>query len=236
MPKTYMSGVTITSEGKKKNKPPPLRSTYFLYRNLKAFNFNTGSWCDNQDENKCICNDDDENTILYPWIHDHYTPITLDNAWGLNARIYYNSIASTTLDATQLTHRISEFTKNVSADIVILGLGNDDIQALRISPNHFYTQLTNTLSQLRQRIYPTQPIIVRTPQYFCCGVIPTTSWNAGRSATFAQIVRDAVKQHANMYLWDVHRLGTNENTCSSTYTKRNVVNMENLILWNLLCQ
>lgn len=202
---------------------------------MKAFNFNTGNWCDIlQDTSDCICNDDADE---YPWINDPYTPITLDNAWGLNAKIHYNRVLGP-LDHTQLIHRISQFTHNLTtaADLVIIGLGNDDIRALRVSAIQFFSQFTKLLANIRQ-FYPTQPLIIKTPQFFCCGVIPTTSWNAGKSSVFAQLVRDVVDQHKNVYLWDVHQLGTNENVCGSTaVTKRNVVNMENLILWNIVCQ
>lgn len=132
---------------------------------------------------------------------------------------------------------MSNFSSHVKkADHVILGLGNADIQALQVSPEQFKSRFADLLKNVRQ-VYPTQQLIVRTPQYFCCGVIPNTSWNAGRSYTFASIVRDVIgQQFPNLLLWDVHLLGTDEHVCQETaYTRRNVINLENQLLWNLIC-
>lgn len=203
---------------------------------MKAFTFNGVQWC-NKDE-PCECNDDDEDTSLYPWLESPYTPMTLDNGLGTGAKIYYNNVQQS-LDRLQLEQQMSDFIKDETlvkkADYVILGLGNGDIQALQVSPEQFKLRFIDMLGQVRQ-LYPTQHIIVRTPQYFCCGVIPKTSWNAGRSYTFASIVRDIVQQDPRLLLWDVHLLGTEDSFCPKTaYSKRNVINLENQLLWNLIC-
>lgn len=128
------------------------------------------------------------------------------------------------------------------ADIVILGFGNEDIRERAVSPLHFADAFLDLLNYIAHTVYPTQRIIVRTPQPFCCGTIKGTSWNAGRSAAFTRAVKDGVERLADMkdriFLWDVHRLGLPENMCvnaGTAYTKRNVINIENLLLWNLVC-
>lgn len=210
---------------------------FLLYRNLKAIKFNGAQWCKDEEED-CTCNDDHEDTLAYPWLQSPYTPMTIDNGLGNSTLIYYNNIQQS-IDPLDLTHQMSTFIKNETlvkkADYVLLGLGNADVQALQVSPEQFKARFTQLLDQVRQ-VYPTQKLIIRTPQYFCCGVILNTSWNAGRSYTFASIVRDIMNQHSDLLLWDTHLLGTDENLCSeTTYTKRNVINLENQLLWNLIC-
>jgi hypothetical protein len=96
------------------------------------------------------------------------------------------------------------------------------------------------LTHLRKEIYPNQKIIIKTPQFFCCGTIWSTSWNTGRSLSFTITVRDTVRsfQDKNMLLWDVHSLGTEDTQClaygGSSYSKSNVVNVENMLLWKLI--
>ena len=128
------------------------------------------------------------------------------------------------------------------ADIVIISLGNDDIPLSRMTPRQFWNSFMDLTSFLLNEIYTNQTIVFRTPQYFGGGTIHGSSWNSGRSRAFATVVRHAVKQFAQqrgkILLWDVHRLGVEDNTCvgsGSAYTKRSVVNIENILLWNLMC-
>lgn len=126
------------------------------------------------------------------------------------------------------------------ADLVIVGVGNEDIALNRLTPLQFEHSLKEFLTCLVNEIYPEQTIIVRTPQYFCCGTIPSSSWNAGRSRAFMNVVSQQVKEMGDrVLLWDVYRLGVEDNMCvsaGSSYTRRNVINLENQLLWNLICK
>jgi hypothetical protein len=187
----------------------------------------------------CICNDDTEDTTLYPWITDPKTPLTIGNSFDIDSNIYYNNVAGSIVDHNEpLVARMKEFTRNAStADIVVIGLGNGDVEGIQVSPKQFISAFVQLLSNIRS-IYPDQPIIVRTPQYFCCGTLYNTAWNAGRSLAFTKVIRTAVQAMEGFSLWDVHHLGTDETTClseGSSYSKRNVVNLENQLLWHLIC-
>lgn len=227
-------------------------------RNLKALKAGK-NWCDldkirliadraeRREKLKCGCNDDSEDPTgeLFPWIADRYTPLKLTNSWDVDSNIYFNSIGSSIVHYQHdIIRSIEDFTKNENvpkADIVIVALGNADVEAIQVSPIQFVPAFKQFLTHLRKEIYPNQKIIVKTPQYFCCGNIWSTSWNTGRSLSFTMTVRDTVRSFKDdkMLLWDVHSLGTEDTTClafgGSSYSKRNVVNVENLLLWNLIC-
>ncbi|KAI8636879.1 hypothetical protein BD408DRAFT_425458 [Parasitella parasitica] len=225
-----------------------------LRRNLKAINFNRSSrWCDfeaiskikNDSERRkqsaCICNDNDEDTTQYSWITDPHVPLEFDNSWDIHTEFFYNNVGgSLTANNPKIFERMKQYATNstsTKADIVIIGLGNDDVQGLKVSLNDFANAFRQMLINARH-VYPTQPIIIRTPQYFCCGTLYTSSWNTGRSLTFSNIVRNLVYSFENMLLWDVHRLGTEETIChpqGTSYSSRNVVSMENQFLYSLIC-
>ncbi|KAI9498165.1 hypothetical protein BDB00DRAFT_867816 [Zychaea mexicana] len=221
-----------------------------MKRNLKAFS--TPSWCsekptsnddsssNDEGQPRCICNDDSEgdNDV---WGTDTNEPLLIRDTWHDDIAFHFNPIGSITLDDWQdrVKQRISELPR---ANIVLLSLGNDDIPLSRMTPRQFWNSFMELTSFLLNEIYSDQTIIVRTPQYFCCGNVHGTSWNSGRSRAFATVIRQAVKllasERSNVLLWDVHRLGMEDNTCvasGSAYTKRSVVNIENLLLWNLMC-
>jgi hypothetical protein len=195
---------------------------------------------------KCACNDDEEDLSRYPWVNNPHIPLIISNSWDVDSKIYYNNIRASIVNHRQgIDHTITEFVSNETivpkADVVIVGLGSGDVEAIQASPKQFATSYIQFLTHLRKEIYPTQKIIIKTPQYFCCGNIWSTSWNTGRSLAFTIIVREAVEsfKDENMLLWDVYSIGTEETTClnvgGSSYSKRNTVNLENLLLWNLIC-
>ncbi|KAI8139582.1 hypothetical protein BJV82DRAFT_672553 [Fennellomyces sp. T-0311] len=207
-----------------------------IKRNLKAFN--TPSWCGSDStDTRCICNDDfdDDN-----WgTDDINAPLMITDTWHNDIRVDFNPIGSITLRDLRETirERASQLPR---ADLVMISVGNDDITLSRMTPIQFWHSFTDLMAFLVDEVYPEQTIIVRTPQYFSGGTVYGTSWNSGRSRAFATVVRQAVKQlqRPNILLWDIHRLGVEDNTCvgsGSAYTKRNVVNIENLLLWNLIC-
>ncbi|KAI8376492.1 uncharacterized protein BYT42DRAFT_574806 [Radiomyces spectabilis] len=210
-----------------------------IRRNLKAFS-STNRWCNENTNAQCICDDDDEDPKdeLYPWTMDPNEPLVINETWHADTRFYYNTIESIITDDWK-----SAMGKQVgmipAADVVMFGLGNKDIAMHMISPSAFAEAFTNLLEHAVETIYPHQLIVVRTPQYFCCNVMDSTAWNAGRSNAFSIAIRNAVnKFNERVLLWDVHRLGLEDNMCTAagtTYTRRNTVSLENLVLWNLLC-
>ncbi|KAI8086761.1 uncharacterized protein BX664DRAFT_336693 [Halteromyces radiatus] len=212
-----------------------------LRRNLKAFD-SANRWCNENKTAECICNDDkeDPNHKMYPWAVDPTIPLVINKTWHGNTEIYYNQVDSiTTMDWKK---KIKFQTNKLSskADIVILGFGNQDIPLTGVSPKDFGQVFYDLLHYVMNDIYPYQTIIVRSPQYYCCGTLGSTSWNSGRSAAFARVVRQIVQQLSDdrVLLWDVYKLGIEENTCiedGSTYSRKNVINVENILLWNLLC-
>ncbi|GAA5811367.1 hypothetical protein MFLAVUS_004801 [Mucor flavus] len=228
-----------------------------IRRNLKALR-SRNNWCnidqiskiknkkEREEKMKCACNDDAEDTTGYPWVNNPYLPLILTNSWDVDSNVYFYSIQQTMVNnQPEISQSIKEFSANHTiphADIVVLGLGNADIEAIQVSPNQFSTSFYQFLKHLRKNIYRKQKIIVKTPQYFCCGTIDATSWNTGRSLAFTIGVRNVVQSlnDDNVLLWDVHSLGTDETTClsdsGSSYSKRNVINVENMLLWNLICE
>ncbi|KAL0077931.1 hypothetical protein J3Q64DRAFT_1766968 [Phycomyces blakesleeanus] len=212
-----------------------------LRRNLKSFS-NANRWCNDliEPENPCICDDDDEDPThtLYPWAVDPSVPLKINSTWYSNADFYFNNVDSIVSNDWK-TVLEAQVGKTPKADLVILGLGNGDIPLSSVTPIQFEKTFSELLSYVLEKIYPHQTIILRTPQFFCCANIHTTSWNLGRSNEFALAVRNAAQRHGNrVLLWDVHKLGTTDNTCRSVgkpYSKRGVVTLENLLLWNLVC-
>lgn len=220
---------------------------------MKAIDFDGNKWCnveaiskitsksEKRKQSACICNDNGEDNSKYPWVTNPHVPLELDNSLGIDTKIFYNNVAgSLAANNIQIFERMKEYTTTnttIKADVVIVGLGNDDVQAHKVSPDDFVNAFQEMLVNVRH-VYPTQSIIVRTPQYFCCGTLYTSSWNTGRSLTFSNTVRNLVGSFDKMLLWDVHRLGTEETTCHSqgtSYSSRNVINMENQLLYNLIC-
>jgi hypothetical protein len=194
-------------------------------------------WCDMQQDPEalCICNDDNEDPThtLYPWVADHNIPLRL----GQDTTVYYNSLGSS-ITLEDWRPEIQQRVQLAPADVVIVSVGNDDVALSRMKPHQFAHSLIDLLHHLQHTVYTHQNIIVRTPQFFGTGQHYSTSWNAGRSRAFANVVRDVVNSGPRLFLWDTHQLGSEHNTCryqGTTYTKRNVINVENQLLVDLLC-
>ncbi|KAI8328310.1 hypothetical protein EDC96DRAFT_73111 [Choanephora cucurbitarum] len=217
-----------------------------IKRNLKALD--QPEWCDleaiaelddpeaRKAAFRCNCNEIGEDPI---WWKDSAQPLILDNSLNVHARFYVNSLQGALVSERDRFIQQMEMTNHTDqADWVIVGIGNDDIEALQVTPKQFEAHLIRFFEQLR-KIYPHQRVIVRTPQYFCCGTREGSSWNTGRSLAMTVAMRQVVQNQPNMVLWDVHQLGTDETSCfltqGSTYSKRHVVNTENQFLWRLLC-
>ncbi|ORZ08118.1 hypothetical protein BCR42DRAFT_425266 [Absidia repens] len=198
-------------------------------RNLKTLASPT--WCDmtTQPDAACICNDDNEDADPHsPWVTDATIPLML----GDNTIHYHPWISSITNLNSNGWHPSA-----AAADIVILGVGNADIALSRITPRDFAHGLTQLIDHHLST--SSAMIIVRTPQFFGTGQHYLTSWNAGRSRAFANVVRDLVQLYPRrVKLWDTHQLGIEHTTCryhGTLYTRRNVIDVENQLLMGLFC-
>lgn len=202
-------------------------------------------WCREEQEeqeqkingNLCGCQVPDA-----PWWSDPSVPIPiLEDNVSTNISIHFKHFGTITLQ----DHRENvkeQAMKLPRADIVILSFGNDDIALNRLTPQQFEQSFSDIVGYFAQHVYPDQTIIVRTPQYFCCGLVHSTSWNSGRSLAFTNVVRQITRQLSGggggrILLWDIHRLGLPGNTCpGSPDTKRDVIDTENALLWDLICR
>ncbi|KAI8064489.1 hypothetical protein BC940DRAFT_94337 [Gongronella butleri] len=214
-----------------------------IRRNLKSFE-SANRWCKDNKTAECWCNDENDDIKGFPWLQDSTTPLTINKTWHANTRIFYHDLQSITVSSYKPAMQ-KQIAAVAPASHVLLGVGNYDAALNRIDPKEFAYAFDAMVTYLAEKVYPHQTIVVRTPQYFCCGQVPSTSWNLGRNAAFARVVRHVVEQaqakHGShrILLWDVYRLGIEENTCVSqgaAYSRKNVVNVENIMLWNLLCR
>ncbi|KAI8966937.1 hypothetical protein BDF20DRAFT_840598 [Mycotypha africana] len=228
-----------------------------LKRNLKAVAFSGHRQC-NVDPKKtkeiddgehiiepeCVCNnidEEEEEKSLYPWIQNSSIPYILDNAWRVNTSIYYNALSDYNIvehSETILEHMTKSQETAATADVIVLGIGNNEIKHLKISPKEFMVAFERFLKEVRRNIYSRQLMIIRTPQFFCCSIIRGTAWNTGRSSAFTEAIRRTVESlnDDKIILWDVHSLGTDDTICSTTaYSRRNVINLENQLLYQSIC-
>ncbi|KAI8388555.1 uncharacterized protein BYT42DRAFT_560494 [Radiomyces spectabilis] len=210
-----------------------------IQRNLKALSLGD-AWC-NYGESRCLCHDDDDSESLtrYPWSVDPSTPLKLNNTLHGNIDIHYQSIGPITLrDVRSEVRRQAD--KLPAADLVIISIGNGDIPLSRLTSRQFAQASFDLLNYMLDQIYPYQTIVLRTPQFFGHGTLFSTSWNAARSSAFATVIRDFVaswKGSRNIVLWDTQKLGVEPNHCTSlgtVHSRRNVVDVENKLLLNLL--
>ncbi|CAO0797618.1 unnamed protein product [Mucor circinelloides] len=122
------------------------------------------------------------------------------------------------------------------ADVVILGVGNLDMNNMRQHPNDFAKVFMSFLDYTVNDVYPNQRIIVKTTQYFAGHA---GGLNYGRSEAYANIIRSAIaslseQDKQRVILWDTHQLGYKQNQCGdSLFSHSHVVDIENAILSNL---
>lgn len=211
---------------------------------MKALDL-TRQWChldninaiQNEEERnealKCDCHDTDDG---YAWESDPKTPLRMGDSFNIDAHFYYNQLNAISFSSLAKTIQ-SGAALLPEADVVLVGVGNLDIKEIRISPNHFIKAFHELLLNFR-KTYPKQTLIVRAPQYFCCGTLWGTSWNTGRSYAFYQIMKEMVDSFDNVLLWNTFSIGNEDSFChaeGSSLSRRNVVNVENQLLWHLLC-
>ncbi|KAI8889029.1 hypothetical protein K501DRAFT_267244 [Backusella circina FSU 941] len=170
-----------------------------LRRNIQSLKGSI-SWC-NTDANACMCNEMKDQIVTNK-------PLNLI----ANTKVHFGSMDSITDNVNDWKVKITSTLQQLSkADIVILGVGSDDLIKLRQSPSDFAVAFSSLLDYLVHHVYLTETIIIRTPQYAGSSIMKT-GWNPGRSEAYANIVRSTVAnlsphQKTRIILWDTHKLG-----------------------------
>ncbi|KAI8979290.1 hypothetical protein BDF20DRAFT_868701 [Mycotypha africana] len=127
------------------------------------------------------------------------------------------------------------------ADIVVIGVGNEDLSMARQNPEEFAQSYYAFLFYIANTIYPSQPIIVKTTQY---ASVKSGASNYGRSLAFANIIKSSVSavsavspnRRNPILVWDTYSLGFSENECrNSLYSTADALTLENMLLTNLVC-
>ncbi|TPX58845.1 hypothetical protein SpCBS45565_g07889 [Spizellomyces sp. 'palustris'] len=225
-------------------------------RALKALT-TAGAWCKEwYDESTPECQCDDR-TLVTPHIGDGATgwSVVPKVAGSINATIMYASLASFTADTIdwqdlmniykmkeQLRPQIALGVTRVEArpSVVIVGLPTLDTTASTLSSVH------STLSSLTHALRATYaaqgvPIVLRTPQYASS---PSTRLRTKLlSQFFAKSITAVLSPFTSVYIWDVHHLGDFATQsakgrlakCDLGHASRDMVEWENLILENVLC-
>lgn len=152
------------------------------------------------------------------------------------SNIYFNQVDSIPTIQKALAALSQETSK---ADIVILGIGNQDVSNTRQTPEEFALVFNAFLNYLTQQVYTeNELIIVKTTQYYGSH-LPYRGWTHGRSDAFANIIRSSVKQQSSkrVLLWDTHQIGLNENQVychDKTMSNSDVIKVENAMLSNII--
>lgn len=207
-----------------------------IRRNLKAI-ASADNWCEATGKAGCTCNDDEENMKSYTWAKEPLTPLALNQTWQVDTK--FHMVHAGMISNTDWPARFAEWTGQLpQADVVVFSVGNEDIASMHVKPQEFKAALQSFATALRAA-YPTQRIVIRTPRQFAGAVLQGTSWSAGRSQLFAQLVLDQFRSASNMVFWDVAKLGVADRSClpasNQNYAHRQLVSIENLLFWNAVC-
>ncbi|KAI9283513.1 hypothetical protein BC943DRAFT_327807 [Umbelopsis sp. AD052] len=204
-------------------------------RNLKSI-ATADRWCD-AEKGECICNDDAEPFDTFNWMQDPVVPVRFNSSWHVDTQLHILQTGMVT--GSDWTTRFAEWTEKLpQADLVIFSLGSLDIASLHVEPQAFKDALIPFAKALHTA-YPTQRIVIRTPRQFAGAVLQGTGWSAGRSQLFAKLIMDELQNLPNIVFWDVAKLGVADYTClqasNNNYAHRQLVSVENLLLWNAVC-
>lgn len=169
---------------------------------------------------------------------DVYDPISVQNT-----QVYYGEINAIIADSVDIYKRhIDGITKKLpQADVVVLGVGNNDVAAARQSPNEFAASFNALLNYLLGHVYTDrEKIILKTTQYYG-SYGPDKGWNHGRSEAYANIIRYSVlnlspQDRQRVFVWDINEVGLSENSgdCHQKYlSSYHMLQVEQLMLENL---
>ncbi|KAI9480493.1 MAG: hypothetical protein EXX96DRAFT_563008 [Benjaminiella poitrasii] len=125
-------------------------------------------------------------------------------------------------------------------DVVLLGVGNEDLATARQDPLLFATSFASFLDFIVTQVYGASLVVVKTTQYVAAGG-GSSGWNYGRSLAYANVVRATVAQLAEaghrVVLWDTHQLGWKENDCGierGFVSNHDVLEIENNLLFSTI--
>ncbi|KAL1916727.1 uncharacterized protein VTP21DRAFT_5431 [Calcarisporiella thermophila] len=129
--------------------------------------------------------------------------------------------------------------------LLIVSLGNWDAAFLPYETFRF--ELDRLVAFIKQRYLPYGvKIIYRTSQYFCCRV-DMTDWQRKFSTlrvdAYDTLARETLEREVNAMVWNVYRMGEQlplerkqaSFDCPSNHVGSDVVEVENQVLMNLLC-
>ncbi|KAL1922667.1 uncharacterized protein VTP21DRAFT_10206 [Calcarisporiella thermophila] len=127
--------------------------------------------------------------------------------------------------------------------LLIVSLGNWD--AAFLPYYQFYTELTRLVSFLRQRYLPYGTrIVYRPPQYFCCRIdYEGRRYTTLRVEAYDRIARQMLTRDLGAEVWDVYEMARQlprerkrlSETCASNHVNSEMVEVENQVLMNMLC-
>lgn len=169
---------------------------------------------------------------------DVFDPISVENG-----QVYYGEINAIIADSVDVYKRhIDGLTKKLpQADVVVIGVGNNDVAAARQSPNAFAASFNKLLHYLLDHVYTNgEKIVLKTTQYYG-SYGPDQGWNHGRSEAYANIIRYTLldlspQDRQRVFLWDVNEVGVSEisGECQQKYlSSYHLLQIEDAMLENL---
>ncbi|KAG2227428.1 hypothetical protein INT45_007453 [Circinella minor] len=138
-----------------------------------------------------------------------------------------------------------EMDHHPSGDIAIFSIGNWDAAFLTLE--HFQRELSELVELVAERYQHYKYVIYRTPQYYCCRADHSSRYrhiSGQRVQLFNQVAKRKFKARVkNLMIWDTYSMGESRtwrekqlsNTCFSNHVSADVVEVENQILMNGLC-
>ena len=132
-----------------------------------------------------------------------------------------------------------------NGDIAIFSIGNWDSAFLTLE--QFQEELDLLVDLVAQRYQHYKYVIYRTPQYYCCRADRSPRYrhiSGQRVQLFNQVAKRTFRAKVkNLIIWDTYLMGESRTwkekqlsrTCSSNHVSADVVEVENQILMNALC-
>ncbi|KAF7728347.1 hypothetical protein EC973_006288 [Apophysomyces ossiformis] len=235
-----------------------------MRRSLKKF-ITQGKWCNHEDNfstdrRACFCEDFNEatwdtalfntsariNNLTFGAVPRKLSSDTSSYRQSQGVRVRsYKWDGLTFLNEPKWQQAI----RTASVDIVIISLGNWD--AAYMSMEEFSVALTELVELVKQNyIYPNNHkpprVVYRTPQYYCCRVDHTDRHrhtSGARIQAFDQLARGVFVKHFKAIIWDTVMLGEartwdeklESRKCPANHASADVVEIENQLLMNALC-
>ncbi|KAK9760081.1 hypothetical protein K7432_016260 [Basidiobolus ranarum] len=206
-----------------------------------------GEWCSTEaDQNGrvCICEDNVETFTTF----DSEARIVHLNVSSSSSLIYHykwDGLTGRNNPAWRSIVEQSYVDTIPKANVVIISLVNWDAA---FSPFLEFAKSLNDLIQRLQQLYTNNgiPVIVRTGQHFCCRVDTSTTsrrFSRLRVDLYEKYATAELVRHLNARVWDVYQLGAAKDPamqldsldCPSNHARSEVVEIENQILFNMLC-